>query len=109
MSRTIRRNEKYLIKNVIGGNDYYGQPYHPPRYEHLPYAMAIQRQRARYTRDRHSGTYNCPRWWRKLYYVDPERRMAKLEIHRCLRQGDFDDHLDPRLRGANWQWHWWMT
>lgn len=109
MSRTYRRNKKDLIRLHIGGNDFYGQPYHPWKFRHLPLEEARIRAARRFTADNHSGQYHVCRWWRKLYYVDPERRGAKVEIRRCLDQGSFDDHLDPRLRGAASQWHWWMT
>jgi hypothetical protein len=105
MSRTLRRNKKHLILDKVGTID----DFVSWRYRRFTPEVGYKRAVHRYTRDRHSGVHHVPRWWRKLHFVDPERRAAKQEIQRCLSQSSFDDHLDPRYRGANWLWHWYMS
>ena len=121
MSRTTRRNNKELIRKKFGHPDskehyffidfdlsgsYTQRVEWLPRYEN---EMAFKRAVRRYTSDRYRRWRTAPRWWKKLYYIDPERRASKQEIHRCIRQDDFDDHQDPHYRGANADFHWCMT
>lgn len=122
MSRTIRRNNKSLIRQKLGHPDSV-EAYHFASFGstgnhfvqwvewHFRYEneMAFKRAVSRFKSDRYNRWRTAPRWWKKLNYTRPERREAKHEIYRCLVQGDFDDHQDPRYRGANAAWHWEVT
>jgi hypothetical protein len=121
MSRTIRRNNKKLIRMKLGHPqslemNFFGRfdlsggcvqwvEWHP-RYEN---DMAFKRAVSRFKSDMHDCCRTAPRWFKREEYIRPERHAAKLEIKRCMDQNDFDDHQDPHYRGANAWWHWIMT
>lgn len=112
MSRTFRRNKKNLIRRRIGTLDEFQREYSywMWRYPCLNIVQIHERVTARFRRDNKSGRYSVPRWFRHEKYNAPARRAERLEIHRCLRADEWDDHLTGHHpTGARRHWGWIMT
>lgn len=106
MSRTLRRNNKHLIRR------YCGLPEHIDDYDRRRYGgntveeTYIRRVR-RFTRDRHRGHWTAPSKHINLYFNRPHRRAEKSKLHRHLMRDDWDNHLpENRARGGKWSWFW---
>lgn len=57
-----------------------------------------------YTRDRRSGCYGVPRWFRNEFTRE-ERHQQRSEIHRCLKNDEWDDFLVIKNPDAA-AWYW---
>ena len=107
MSRTFRRNKKYLVRQVVGTWDDHvaDQWWVRRRYQGLTLRQSYEKRVARYRRDHHSGHYGVPGWFVRMQFNRPLRREDRRELHRCLRNDEWDDHLPPRMfRAASWYW-----
>ncbi len=98
MARTYRRNSPQLIRRNVGTlddirRDFLEFPrWMRKRYPQMSPEQVYALETARYTSDAYR-TYTPPRWWVNYYVHRPERRFMRREIHRCLRQGHWEDHL----------------
>ena len=109
MSRTYRRQQKFRINQHVKEEEstHCGlEPYVVPRLRHLTDDERIKYHRAWISRDHRSGLFGVPRWYRRKYGTEVVRKKEKQELHRCLVQGDWDDHLpDNRVRDS--MYYWW--
>lgn len=106
MSRTFRRNKKHLIFIWCGTLEEVDD-WDRKRFKGHSDKQIFYKRVHRFTRDHHSGKYGTPRYFRSIYFMRPERRMAYTELQRCIRKGEWDDHLTPKLdRGARRDWFW---
>ncbi len=94
MSRTIRRNKSHLIRDAVGTlEEALRDPWWYYRHHRdLTPQQAYARRRARYTSDA-GWSWSVPSWFNNLHTHRPERRFAKREAHRCIRNDCWDDHV----------------
>lgn len=95
MSRTKRRNKPHLIHSNVGTlDDARRDPWWYCRrsMRHLTPEQAYERRVARYTSDA-GWAWSVPSWYTRLTCNVPERRFAKREAFRCMRNDNWDDHL----------------
>ena len=106
MSRTFRRtgaNAIHLKHYYVDTEDTVNR-WDLQRFGVTDPKACVARQAARFHRDRHSGSYNVPRWFRR----ELNKRFFRLnrdELRRCLNQECWDDHAPiPRRSNAGWYW-----
>ena len=106
MSRTYRRNDSQAIRGWLGtvaDVDDRDRRNHPLLTDAEIYKLRL----CWYRSDNHSGRWNANREWRRTHYTVPGRRRACRELHRCIRNNEWDDHLTLEVRGAR-SWYWWI-
>lgn len=109
MSRTTRRNKKYLINAYLGTksefcDDPWTQAY--AAQQGLTVLQHYQQRKARYTRDHRTGRFGVPRWYRHEHGAHAMRRLEKHRLHRALVTDSLDNHL-PDQRMRNSAFYWW--
>lgn len=95
MSRTIRRNKPHLIREVVVTLEEARREewfYRRRVGEHLTLAEILVRRRAKFLSDA-GWSWSVPSWFTNLHVHRPERRFLRREIHRCIRNDNWDDHL----------------
>lgn len=98
MARTYRRTHPQLIRQTVGTledirQDFLRYPaWTHKRYPKMTPEQVYIREVAHFKSDAFK-TYTPPRWWINRYVHRRERRFLRREIHRCLRQGHWEDHL----------------
>ena len=106
MSRTTRRNKKYFIDRYLGTREELERnaQYLIDRYpDGLTFEQAYERNRARYTRDRHSGIHGKPNYWRRVNGVWKIRQHEQQSLHHHLRTDSWEEHLpENRQRRGYW-------
>lgn len=107
MSRTYRRHKKDLIRNYCGPFDEFEKDVQWNDWRHGGHDRAAYKRFVHwYTRDHHSGIWNVPSWVVSRFLNRIEGHAAKTEIQRCLLNGTFEDHLDPKFKNSS-AWIWW--
>ena len=108
MSRTYRRNKKHLIRLCVGTREEnLREPWVPMyRYPTLDFERAYERQKARFTRDHHSGKFGVPRWYRRQLGTKMLRLRETHRLLRCMRDDSWESHAaESRCRNAKWYWY----
>ena len=108
MSRTIRRNQKWLTNYYVGSREECVKDPHwvMHRYPTLTFEQAYAREKARLHRDHNPGHYGVPRWFRRLHGSKQIRLNEKAALHRCVRHDQYDVHA-PDSKARNAAWYWW--
>lgn len=103
MSRTIRRKNAYNLKHHVGRLEEVSD-YDLKQYQARSAQDFILKKTAWFHCDNGSGRWSVPYW----YCRERNRRVSRenrKEIRRCIRQGDWDDHLPLRFRkDAGYSW-----
>ena len=103
MSRTIRRKNCHLARNYICSIDEVDE-WDKRRYSVSDPAQVVEKKRAWFHGDNHRGTWSAPSWYARHLNKKVSRKNRQ-QIHRCLTQDCWDDHLPQGyLRNANWNW-----
>ena len=106
MSRTRRRTNRELILLHCGRKedlDDWDRERFAGRDDDQVYAKRVHR----FTGDTKSDIHSYPRWFRWVHWVKPTRIQNRMEIHRCLKNGSWDDHLTPRFGGDARHGYYW--
>jgi len=110
MSRTRRRNTSSSIRNFCGTLD---EAIADPQWimdrAQLPtIERAYAKKVAMYTGDNRSGKFAPPRWWVRMYYTRPTRRLGNSRLQRSVMCDNGESYLEPINKGAGWFYFWQM-
>lgn len=104
MSRTYRRSTPQLIRLYVGSIEDSSRCWRRQFRPDLTDEQFFARQKAKALGDNHVGLHSVPGWFSHLTSTIPHRRYERREIHRCLQQDDWDDHLPIRRYRRPWWW-----
>lgn len=98
MSRTTRRNKQHLIREACGTlsqalSDSWWVCY---RFPDVSAERAYARLVARYTSDA-GWSWATPSWFTRLHHRRPSRHNARLDIRKCIRADEWDNHVADNL------------
>ena len=103
MSRTIRRKNSYLRESYVGRLEEVDS-WDLYRYHATDPHRVVRLKAVRFHRDHPPGRWNAPSWYARQFNKSVARA-NDAEIHRCMRQDCWDDHLPvPHISNANWNW-----
>jgi hypothetical protein len=106
MSRTIRRKSKWIEEKHRGTWE---------EFQVDPYLASFRCNKGKTIRkvweeslaalhgDSHSGHYNAPRWYRKIFSKKHNRCVERILLRTCT---DFEEHVTS-INKSNAQWYWW--
>ena len=103
MSRTIRRKNCHLRSSYVDRPEDV-DCWDLDRHQTTSPRRVVELQAARFHRDHHPGRWNAPSWYARQFNKSVARANTA-EIHRCLKNDCWDDHLPvPYVSNANWNW-----
>lgn len=109
MSRTIRRNNKWLERRYIGPIEDVSER-EIRFYQARDAEQALAKMKARFHRCRPTGVWgSASHWYRRTLYNVPERRLASRMCHQVAKGVEDDVVMPGRLKGANSSYLWSIT
>lgn len=111
MSRTIRRNNKWLERRYLGTVEDFDESHYMFRLNQArDVEQAFAKLKARFHRCRPTGVWgSASHWYRRTLYNVPERRLATHLCHQVAKGVEDDVVMPGRLKGANSSYLWSIT